>query len=114
MLFAGQAIVPLLLAGILVVGLLVLIGWAVFMSFQKGASVWRVVFWSLFMTVITVLVFVGWWFVGIVSRIGGLVPFNSPWANLLWLGFLVIPIAGFVSTVWVVGRLEQNPNRASD
>ena len=103
-----------LLGVILVVPLVILIGWAVVKSFQKSTSAWRVVVASLSMTVATVAAFIGWWFVGIQGPIGDLVPFHSPWANSLWLGFLAIPIAGFVGTVWLVGRVGRNPNQPPD
>ena len=114
MLFGGHAVVPLLLGGVLVLGVVILIGWAVVKSFQKSTSARRVIVVSLLMTIATTATFVGWWFVGIYWRIGGLVPFYSPWANLLWLGFLVIPVAGFVSTVWLTGRVARNKSQASD
>ena len=114
MLFGGHAIIPLLLAGILIVGVLIVVGWAVFKSFQKSTSAWRVIAVSSLMTVVTVSAFIGWWFIGIQGPIGDLVPFHSSWANLLWLGFLVIPVAGFVSTVWLTGRVARNKSQASD
>ena len=114
MLFGGHAVVPLLLGGVLVLGVIVLVGWGVVQGFQKSNSAWRAALVSLLMTLTTIAAFVGWWFVGIYGRIGGLVPFHSPWANLLWLGFLVILIAGVVSTVWLTGRLGRDPNQTAD
>jgi len=92
--------------------LAILVIWVVVQIFQKGTSAWRVIAIGLLMTVVTIAAFIGWWFVGIEGRIGGLIPFHSPWANLLWLGFLVIPIGGVAGTVWLILHFGRIAHRA--
>ncbi len=99
--------VLLLLASVLVIGLVFFTGWAVATIWVKGTSVWRAVA-ALFLTpVVAISAGVGWYYV-MFDLIAPLI--NSPWALLLWLGFIVMPIVAVGGFIWLFRRVGRKPS----
>ncbi len=102
----------ILVASVLVIGLVAVTVWAVVRIWMGGASAERVVAALFLAPVVAISSGVGWYFV-MFDLIVPLVPFQSrwvQWGNLLWFGFLVMPVVAVGGFIWLFRRIGGKPS----